>query len=48
MSDELEKSFHNGGYYSNDVTDKLSFLSLNTLPWNRKDESFDTIFREIK
>lgn len=46
MSDELEKSFHNGGYYRIDVTDKLSLLSLNTLPWNRKDESDDTMVRE--
>ena len=41
MSDELEASFMNGGYYRINVTDKFSLLSLNTLPWNRKDKSND-------
>jgi len=46
MSDELKKSFHNVGYFRIDVIDKLSILSLNTLQWNRKDKSDDTIVRE--
>jgi hypothetical protein len=33
-SPDVEKTFKNGGYYRIDVTDKLSILALNTLPYN--------------
>ena len=35
-SPTLKKTFEKGGYYRVDITDTLSLLSLNTLPWNIK------------
>ena len=35
-SPTLKKTFEKGGYYRVDITDILSLLSLNTLPWNIK------------
>lgn len=35
-SPTLKKTFEKGGYYRVDITDTLSLLSLNTLPWNTK------------
>ena len=35
-SPALKRTFEKGGYYRVDITDTLSLLSLNTLPWNIK------------
>ena len=46
MSQELHDTFINGGYYRINLTDKLSLLSLNTLPWNIRDKSNDMQVRQ--